>query len=160
MRFFNYLVIAVVLGVIVFGFTMIGTPGHARKLRLDEVRTNNLMGIQSEVVYYWQKTQKLPETLSALNGIAQYGQNYSVPVDPETGKEYAYKINGPEEFMLCADFSLSSEDPWAIDRTAPKTNYEFESWSHEEGSQCFTRKINKDIYKPITNPEVLPPSKY
>lgn len=160
MKFFNYLVVAAVLGVVVFGFTMIGTPGHARDLKMDQIRENNLREIQGEVTYYWQKTQKLPEALVDLNGISQYGMDYSVPVDPQTGKEYVYKINGPEEFMLCANFALSSQDPWAIDRTAPKMNYEFESWEHEAGSHCFTRKINKEVYKPITNPEIVPPGKY
>lgn len=161
MKFFNYLVIAVVIGVVIFGFTMIGTPGHARKLRFDEARISNLQSIQSEVIYYWQKTQKFPETLSILNDISRYDgiYSYSVPVDPQTGKEYVYKINSPEEFMLCATFDLSSEDPWATDRTVPKNGYEYESWDHEAGSQCFTRRINKDLYKPLTTPEVIPSGK-
>ncbi len=160
MKFFNYLVIAVVLGVVVFGFTMIGAPGHARKLRFDEARINNLQNIQNEVIYYWQKSQKLPETISALGGASRYGQVFTVPVDPATGKEYVYKVNGPEEFMLCATFDLSSEDPWAADRTVPKSGYEYESWDHDAGSQCFTRRINKELYKPITSPEIIPPGKY
>lgn len=160
MKFFNYLIVAVVLGVVVFGFTIVGTPGQARKLRFDETRVSQLQNIQSEITYYWQRSGKLPETLSVLNGTAQYGQSFTVPVDPVTGKEYVYKINGPEEFMLCANFELSSEDPWATNRTAPKSGYEYESWNHDAGSQCFNRRIDKNIYKPITGPEVVPPGKY
>lgn len=161
MKIFNYLVVAVVIGVVVFGFTMIGTPGAARKLRFDQIRTSNLQDIQSEVIYYWQNNQKLPEDLAQLNSSkSRYGSQYIKPVDPVTGKDYTYKVNGPEEFMLCATFDLSNEDPWAVDRTAPKYNYEYESWEHEAGSHCFTRKINKEIYKPITSPEAFPPSKY
>lgn len=160
MKFFNYLVIAVVLGVVVFGFTMVGTPGNARKLRFDQIRVSNLQDIQSEIIYYWQNAQKLPNDLSELNSSkSRYGSQYIKPVDPVTGKDYTYKVNGPEEFMLCATFDLSSEDPWAVDRTAPKYNYEYESWDHEAGSHCFTRKINKEIYKPIQQTIPAAPAK-
>ena len=159
MKFFNYLVIAVVLGAVVFGFTMVGTPNHARKLRFDQTRVNNLQDIQSEIIYYWQNAHKLPENIAQLNSSnSRYGSQYIKPVDPVTGEDYTYKATGAEEFMLCATFDLSSEDPWATNRTAPKANYEFESWDHEAGSQCFTRKINKEIYKPAI--EVVPSGKY
>jgi hypothetical protein len=149
-----------VLGLIIYSFTVIGTPGKQRALRFDERRIQDLQSIQWQVISRWQQKQKLPEKLSDL---ADPISGYSLPVDPEvvSGKAYEYKATGPTSFELCATFSEPMPKGWVeggstgivypardVAVSYPYPGGVNESWDHQAGRNCFTRTIDKDLYPP------------
>jgi len=161
---------ALVLAVIIWSFTVIGTPGEQRVWRLDERRVQDLQNIQYQVINYWQQKEKLPEKITdVVNPIS----GMTLPVDPEfeKGKKYEYVVKGPLTFELCADFGLPMPQGWrensnyyggvvpmvgskdiAVSYPYPGPGGVNESWDHQTGRTCFERTIDKDIYPPFEKP--------
>lgn len=152
-----------VLGLIVWSFTLIGSPKMQRALRFDDRRIQDLQSIQWQVINYWQQKEKLPENLSEL---ANPISSYMVPVDPEFSKgiKYEYATKGPLSFELCATFSEAMPKGWVeysgggaypmpfsgrdVAVSYPYPGGVNESWDHQAGRTCFTRTIDKDLYPP------------
>ncbi|HVY72431.1 MAG TPA: DUF5671 domain-containing protein [Candidatus Paceibacterota bacterium] len=131
---------------IVAGFFIVGTPQHARQMRMDDTRVNDLQQIQSEVTTYYQQKRALPTTLAQLNDPLFYNV---IPVDPETGTPYEYIKNSDLGFQVCAIFSAQSSTN--IGRTMPVLvggNPQPDNWSHTAGRTCFTRSIDPDFFPP------------
>lgn len=140
----------VVLGMLVSGFFIVGSPTVQRQIRMDEQRISDLQRIQGEVVNYWQLKRTLPVSLGDLrNDIS----GFSVPVDPETGTSYEYLVSEPLQFSLCAVFNQESLDDRSSARM-PEPAYSPEgfpkglsdSWSHGPGHVCFERQIDPELY--------------
>jgi len=157
-----------VLVLIIWSFTVIGTPGQQRVWRLDERRVQDLQNIQYQIINYWQQKEKLPVKLSDLSNPLS---GYSLPVEPEfeKGKTYEYVVKSKLSFELCATFSLPIQKGWreyGNRGVMPMTPYSYgvkdvavnsypyggvnESWDHQEGRTCFERTIDKDIYPPYS----------
>lgn len=152
-----------VIGVIVYSFSVMGSPATQRSLRLDERRINDLQNIQYQVINYWQQKETLPESLEELSNPLT---GYSTPVDPEfqKGKKYEYQALGPLTFSLCAEFALPIPEGWRefggeigpMFSNSKDIAVSFpgfvgggnESWKHEAGYTCFERTIDPDIYPP------------
>ncbi len=146
MKYFTYLIILIVAVAIVAGFFVVGSPLEERLRKIDELRITHLQTIQSEIVNYWQQKARLPEKLGDLEDSIR---GIKIPKDPETSTNYEYKINGPESFSLCANFSRKRESEDSKGGiTMPYPVYG-ENWGHPEGYYCFERKIDKDLYKPV-----------
>lgn len=158
----------IVLAIIIWSFTVIGTPGTQRSLRLDERRIQDLQSIQYQVINYWQQKERLP---IALSDLANPLSGFSVPVDPEfeKGKNYEYSVKNNLTFELCADFILPIPKGWResgsyatpipMMDTNVSSTYPYpasggtnESWDHQAGRACFERTIDKDIYPPFPKP--------
>jgi len=150
---FDMVVIAVVIGGMVFGFFVAGTPQSQRLVRIDERKISDLQSIQWQIINYWQKKESLPSGLEDL--IDSLG-GFNVPVDPETGNGYGYKVVGDFEFELCAVFNVSSEDfgqvlPKKI-QVASRMGHDIginEIWAHDIGEKCFSRIIDPELYPPF-----------
>jgi len=127
--------IAVVASIII-GFVIVGSPAKQRALRFDDQRVNDLMGIQSQIVSYWQSKAALPVTLADLNDSIS---GYIAPNDPDTQGPYEYSVlatsTAPLSFELCATFNMASQ--------AQNLS---ETWNHDIGRTCFTRNIDKVRY--------------
>ncbi len=161
-----------VLAMIIWSFTVIGTPWTQRQLRLDDKRVQDLQNIQYQIINYWQTKEKLPEKITDLSNPMT---GYSLPIDPEfeKGKIYEYGIKGALTFELCADFGAPMPKGWqeykgyggaipimegdvAMSYPAyPLPRGINESWSHEIGRTCFERTIDKDLYPPYPKPEKI-----
>ncbi len=131
-----------VLGAIVAGFVVVGSPATIRALRFDEQRVNDLQSIQWQLIDYYQRRGALPETLALLKDDIS---GFHVPVDPETHEEYEYtrtSASGSHSFELCAVFNRA-------DTTAESDMYR-DPWSgnfaHEAGHTCFTRTVDPLAY--------------
>jgi hypothetical protein len=129
------------------GFLIIGSPMQARQMRFDEQRVTDLMGMQDQIVSYYQAKQKLPARISDLNDPLSY---YSLPQDPQ-GKAYEYVPGEGMSFSLCANFSAAS--------SAGSNTYAYrptygagDTWAHGAGHQCFERTIDPERYPPIQKP--------
>lgn len=139
----------VVLGSIVAGFFIVGSPFEQRMRRFDEQRVSDLQQIQWQVTNYWQFKQKMPDSLADLNDPLR---GFRVPVDPKTGQAYEYNNESRDDtlaFELCATFGLPSSDesihgkyavPYGPQGEAPS------DWAHDVGKVCFDRTIDPAFY--------------
>lgn len=144
--------------VIIAGFFIVGTPMQAKLYRFDAQKVSDLQQIQSQIVYIYQQKQKLPAGLAELNDSIS---NFTVPVDPQSGAAYEYKVVATHSFQLCASFNAESRvtDMYA-NRTVPiaapapygVTGKDLGgSWQHGSGNVCFLRTIDPLLYPPLTN---------
>ncbi len=155
MKYFIYLIIAVVTASVIAGFFVVGSPQDQRLRSFDERRVQNLQYLQSEIIYYWQGKDRLPARLLDLRDDIR---GTVVPLDPQTGAEYGYEVRGPLTFALCATFlrsspSASGREPEAfIPAKGPRPVAPYsgvEAWDHAVGYICFERTIDKDFYPPL-----------
>lgn len=139
---------AVVLASVIWGFFLIGTPAEQRQRRFDEQRISDLQTIQSQIINYWIKKEVLPRKLDDLNDSIS---GFFVPTDPETKASYVYKVTAPLSFELCATFKTSSKDSTFRGEVVPMYPYYYDSfqqnWEHETGEICFERTIDPELYK-------------
>lgn len=137
--------IILVLGLIIGGFMIVGSPSHMRAVRFDESRISDLTNIQWLIVNNWQNTGKLPANLGDLRDSIS---GVSIPTDPETGTQYEYNVKSTTSFELCATFSEQSQvnnvksDPRSTD-----------NWSHTKGKTCFERNIDPLKY-PVNSKKI------
>ncbi|MDO8424146.1 MAG: DUF5671 domain-containing protein [bacterium] len=133
------------LGSIIMGFMVIGSPASQREFRYDMQKVTDLQNIQWQVINYWQMKKVLPGSLSDLNDSLKPG---IVPKNPETSASYEYERTGTLSFNLCANFNKSSrgEAPSvAKDFYAVPESY---NWQHPAGRHCFERTIDPQLYPP------------
>ncbi|OGF69272.1 hypothetical protein A3H65_00330 [Candidatus Giovannonibacteria bacterium RIFCSPLOWO2_02_FULL_45_14] len=147
----SYSTIAIVAISIVGGFFIVGSPKEERAYRFDEERISDLQMIQSEIVYFWQSKQKLPQDLSELNDSVR---GFRVPMDPENPSDYIYRKTGNLSFDLCANFARASrsgldrttfEKPMPVGQPYDISGY----WDHEAGQVCFQRTIDPQLFPPL-----------
>lgn len=147
-KLINYGVGVLVVVTIVAGFFVIGTPGTARQARIDQERVYDLQSLQSQVVYYYQQKERLPQNLAELNDPLSY---YSVPMDPESGSPYEYRRINTLSFELCATFATESKGTSMTRPAEPMYGGE-QNWQHGVGRTCYSRTIDPDLYPPL-NPK-------
>ena len=144
-RILVWLVSIFVLGSLVAGFFIVGTPADQRQRRFDDQRVQHLQMLQSQIVNYWTQKQVLPAELSQLNDSIS---GFLMPADPETAVAYEYQAEGPLNFKLCATFSRVSQD-YGSAVTKPLMVYDSfqQNWEHQADYTCFAREIDPDLYK-------------
>jgi len=148
-RIVRWTALAAITIVILGAFFISGSPFRARLEKLDQQRVNDLAGIQSQVIYNWQKKQALPVSLANLTDSIS---GYAAPLDPETKAPYEYRITGNLSFELCATFSAPTPKNQA-GYEAPRPEMVNDNWQHETGRACFTRTIDPALYSPdVLNP--------
>src|SRR3989344_1697362 len=135
-----------VIGSIVSGFSVLGTPSSQRMLRYDSQKVSDLQSIQWQLVNYWQQKGTLPTTLVELQDPIS---GFIIPVDPQTKASYEYKKTGTLSFDLCAEFNKQAQ---IVNGSVARIAYPEpmgklnESWQHEAGRQCFERTIDPELY--------------
>jgi len=137
----------VVIAVVVYGVVLIGSPAMQRAKMLDDQRVNDLVSIQSQIVYtQWQNKGTVPTTLDALKDPIN---GYVVPTDPETNQAYGYTKLTKNSFQLCANFTTTNNTPNTETRMLKPAylNGIDENWQHEATTTCFTRTIDPTLYK-------------
>jgi len=147
MKIPGFIVSLVILASIIYGIVVIGSPSTQRAKNLDQTRINDLMSIQSQVVYtHWQNTGDIPTTLSELNDPIS---GYITPTDPETKQSYEYKKIAKNNFELCATFKTENKSTDQTVKTAPVyyNGVDNENWQHDSGRYCFNRIIDEKLYK-------------
>lgn len=153
-KYFVWGVSAGILISIIVGFAIVGSPMTQREKRFDQVRIQNMQSIQSQVLYYWQRKQTLPQTLDALNDSIS---GFVTPADPVNNTPYEYRAKTETSFELCATFALADS---ARQNTPPEPPMPYrgylagkggidENWQHGAGHTCFERTIDPKLYPPI-----------
>lgn len=141
-----FVVVAATLG----GFFVAGSPQAERLRKFDERRVSDLQEIQSQLIFFWQQKNHLPQNLDELKDSIS---GYLPPQDPENSAPYEYRVIGDLQFELCANFktkSISQENPIVaepIDYAKPYYPDTFNNWQHNEGYICFNRIIDPELYK-------------
>ncbi len=148
-RLFGLTSIVIVVGSILGGFLIAGSPQSARLVAFDQQKVQDLMYIQEKIISYWQAKSQLPPKLSDLRDTLSY-INVSLN-DPQTLKPYGYEATGQNSFKLCATFNKAS-------KTYKETNWETQpvsivggtigNWEHPAGVTCYDRIIDPELYKP------------
>jgi hypothetical protein len=141
-----------VIGSIISGFSVLGTPQSQRALRYDNQKVSDLQNIQWQIVNYWQQKERLPETLEALEDPIS---GFILPSDPQTDSAYVYEKTDILSFNLCAEFNKPSQKfNYSTARIAyvevepiGKVGRPLdENWQHEAGQGCFSRTIDPELY--------------
>src|SRR3989338_8612861 len=94
-----------VVGSIVAGFSVLGTPSSQRMLRYDSQKVSDLQNIQWQIVNYWQQKGALPTTLEQLQDPIS---GFVIPVDQQS-QPYEYKKINNLAFELCATFNKPAQ---------------------------------------------------
>lgn len=153
-----------VVALVVWSFSVIGTPKEQRAWRLDEKRIQDLQSIQWQVINFWQQKEKLPVELKDLSNPIS---GFMMPVDPEfeKGLVYEYRQTDKLTFELCATFTAVMPKGWqeGYGGVRPMIGFEDsvssypypggginESWDHDAGRTCFSRTIDPDVYPPFS----------
>ncbi len=148
-KYFVWSVCVVVLAGVIGAFFIIGSPKEERLRRFDQEKISDLQNIQSNLINYWQRKEKLPEKLADLNDTIS---GFVIPNDPQTGAFYEYNIKDRDGllFELCAVFNRQGKDQALLaSPVSVKDPGYLQGWSHIEGRVCFERKIDKDLYPPL-----------
>ncbi|MBI2086918.1 MAG: hypothetical protein HYT69_01985 [Candidatus Zambryskibacteria bacterium] len=140
--------LVVVIGSIILGFMVVGSPKAQRERRYDNQRVQDLQSIQWQVVNYYQQKGTLPNSLEQLRDPIS---GYMIPTDPKTEESYEYKKTGNLGFELCATFNKEGFNGIGL---MPHPSYpgtiaigkDAENWSHEAGRTCFDRIIDPELY--------------
>ena len=137
--------IVLVVGSIIAGFSVLGTPQTQRKLRYDAQKVSDLQNIQWQIVNYWQQKGVLPTALQELEDPIS---GFTIPLDPQTDKLYEYKKTSTLSFNLCADFNKPLATGTSLTRMAypEPMGKPGDTWQHESGRQCFERTIDPELY--------------
>jgi len=146
--------LVLVLGAIVIGFSIMGSPKTQRLHQLDMRKVNDLQNIQSQIIQYWQMKGSLPQDLNALNDSLSYNE---IPVDPETGNAYEYVVKGSMSFSLCAQFNRDSQDAQGKSRVSNAMYYvgmQNENWQYSQGHSCFDRTVDPERYPVYPKPGI------
>lgn len=137
--------VIIILGSVVWGFSVLGSPRTQQLLKYDEQKVNDLQSIDSDVRNFYESKGYIPGSLSELSANAYM----SVPVDEQTGNSYEYTLIGQsaKAYKICAEFnkaSISQEQQMGfIPVQGPQ------SWEHPAGHYCFSEAISPSLYKPV-----------
>lgn len=138
------LAVVLVVGSIVAGFSVLGTPQSQRMLRYDAQKLSDLQSIQSQVLNYWQQKGVVPASLEELKDPLSY---FDIPIDPESKANYEYKKTGALSFELCAEFNKeSTKDSMSRMMYIEPVGKTPENWQHGAGQHCFSRTIDPQLY--------------
>lgn len=134
----------IVIGSIVWGFSVLGSPRTQRLIKYDEQKVGDLQNINNQVTGYYSNKGALPKTIEEMSK----GNYYSPLVDAQTQKSYEYKKTGDTTYNLCAEFNKASDDKTNGSVNTPvRYPYEDVSWNHPAGYYCFNQTINPDMYR-------------
>lgn len=126
---------------IIGGFFLIGSPFYQRNVRFDERRVNDLQNLRYQIVSWWNGKDRLPTTLDELKSGAF---DVTVPLDPESGQPYEYRVTGPLSFELCTTFLEAGSAQGSGTVPAAVRGLE-ETWKHSKGRTCFSKTIDPQI---------------
>ncbi|HWR01311.1 MAG TPA: hypothetical protein VN371_05560 [Chlorobaculum sp.] len=118
--------VVLVVAAIIRGLFMIGPLDGQRKRKFDDKRTADLQQVATLIDYYYTTHHELPEYIGMV--YRETGIN-RLPLDPETGESYSYRIISSDSYELCAKFSMKSDD---------RTDFR---WAHNTGKTCYRLSV-------------------
>lgn len=136
--FMSIAIISIVAS-IVMGFYYIGSPKTLRAREFDQTRINDLTSLSSAVQSYYYQYEKLPQTIDSLTN-----NQFYIPVDPQTGKNYEYNQTSELTYEVCATFNLDKFTPKEGSRPVGVGDYIGEK-DYKAGRNCFTQRVTPAV---------------
>jgi hypothetical protein len=130
-------VIAAIL-VTLAGLWASGSPQRARRVALDEQRSNDLQALSSELDRYWQERGVLPDSLGQLADVP-HGPYRVMTADPVTREPYGYRTLDSMSYELCATFDAPGEAP---DPATGGRHLRSRFHDHGAGRTCFGVRVS------------------
>jgi len=121
----------VVVGSIVAGVILVGSPERGRLQRLDGRRVEDLSAIVDAMDGFWERNDRLPASLAELTEDPRVRVS---TLDPGSGDQYEYRLGGEGAYELCATFDFESP------AREPRAQENF--WTHSAGRQCFELRVD------------------
>jgi len=139
LRRYSYLALALIIAVFTTSWFFVESPRIARAKKIDQMLSNNIASLRSNIQLYYFQNQKLPLNLAELGGDQKLAFNHTAQ------KELKYQTIGGREYELCASFQLNN----MVD-----SNYNTlasygapDSYRHQAGYQCFKYQVSSPVRK-------------
>lgn len=143
MKWFMRVVSVIGFIAIISGLFAVGSPFEERQRRLDQQRINDLQEIQFTIERFYEDTETLPESLSA---VASTSPGIRFPQDPQTNESYAYTKTGTSTYQLCANFQTATDNSDSEPRPQPirPPAKSYQTWDHPAGQHCFDLQVRRN----------------
>lgn len=130
--------LVLIIGSIILGFAVLGSPRTQRLYKYDNQKVNDLMMLSSSIQSYYYNKGALPKDFSELSTQEYYINS----VDSQTQKPYEYNIKTATTFELCAEFNKDSNEKLGARDSSMAYPYGGTSWTHPAGRHCFEQKVD------------------
>ncbi|MES2213330.1 MAG: DUF5671 domain-containing protein [Patescibacteria group bacterium] len=135
----------IVLGSIIWGFAVLGSPRTQRLMRYDDQKVSDLQSLNSSVQNYYSLQGVLPESIVDISNTEYY---YAPNVDSQTKKPYEYIKTSATAYQICAEFNKEAKNN--TESAVPRYGGELNMNIHPAGRYCFSQTINPhDYQKPV-----------
>lgn len=129
---------------IITGFSIVGTPHEQQLKSQDQLRSQRIRQLTSEIQNYTHKNKKLPTNISELSSS---GSNMiDIATDPVSKAPFVYMVNSPTQFSVCADFSTevtNDEDMYGYGSGSPGND---NPGIHKKGNVCIKTTVSSDQF--------------
>ena len=121
------------------GFTLIDSPMLARAKAFDNQRAADIQQLQGGVQNYFNKYQRMPESLEELREEGMV-RKYALE-DPDTGEAYEFRVVDDQKYEICALFTTDNRDE-EEEFYQPRGPYG-SSFLHGAERTCFEQNIRE-----------------
>ncbi len=128
-----------VIGSIVWGFSVLGSPATQRLYKHDDAKIMDLQNINYAIENYYSINNRLPKDFAEIATV-NYGLNVT---DLQTQKPYEYTAKDKDTYEVCAEFNKASTN---VDEPSTARPIGYTTWSHPAGRHCFEQTINPNMY--------------
>jgi len=129
----------IVIGSIIWGFAVLGSPRTQRLIKYDEQKVTALQGINSQINNFYRNKGFLPKNMEEITSNDSY--YVSQTNDPQTQEPYEYEKVSDTTYNLCAEFNKESDEK--EDKTSYRYDY-YGDWTHSDGRHCFSKNVDPD----------------
>jgi len=150
-KWFEWIVMIIVGGGIIWTFFVIDSPSVQRAKRFDDIRVNRLMSLSNSIqnFYGFDKNignQRLPATVEQLVNDPMVFIEKDGLIDPLTKQPFTYQILGDKNYELCAIFETdNTQTANNLNQSSTLAIPRFEgnkSFIHVQGNQCFSLSVS------------------
>lgn len=149
---FEWIVMAIVGGSVIWTFFVIDSPSTLRAKRFDDTRVNRLMSLSSSIQNFWgydkiSGHQALPTNLEQLASDTRIYMEPDGLIDPVTRQQFTYRILGEKSYELCATFETDNINDTNINSVSTPTyvgpkSAGNRSFNHPKGNFCFALEVS------------------
>jgi uncharacterized protein DUF5671 len=126
---------AAILGTLIGGLALVGSPRQERMRKLDAERVGDLTRISWAIRGYYQEHRALPDSLGVITGLPS--SEGIRAEDPVRGEPYGYRIVDSTTYELVADFETADSTAEPMGEPAPEPRF----WRHGAGRRTYTLTI-------------------
>lgn len=127
----------VILALIIAGIAIVGSPKTARLMAYDQQRRYDIENIYNQVNFGdYASGSQITSSAEIEERLKEALSNYK---DPQTGKEYGYRLIDNDTYEICANFNFAYPENDKPGYSRPY--YDYNTIKHKAGSQCIERTV-------------------